>query len=120
MRQSGISDQPQEILDAFIDELADDPAALKACSLVGRRWVWRSRKHLFKRVYFSSMGGPKSLRNWSAVMDPSGTNFVQTQFLITHGDRPRYPCHFYDVPSHITTRGSVDASLNTGSIFCPL
>jgi len=84
MRQCDINDQPQEVLDAFIDELANDIASLKACSLVSRRWFWRSRKHLFKRVRFSSMRGSKSLRNWSAVMNPSGTKLVQTRFLITH------------------------------------
>lgn len=121
MRQRDISDQPQEILDAFIDELSDDVTSLKACSLVSRRWFWRSRKHLFKRVHFSSLGGLRSLRNWCAVMDPSGTDFMDTRFiLITHKDRSRYPCHFHEVPSYITTRGSVDASLDTGPILCPL
>ena len=120
MQQPNINDQPQEILDAFVDELADDATSLKACSLVSRHWFWRSRKHLFKRVCFSSVGGSRSLWNWSAVMNPRGTIFIQVQFPMAHRDNPRHPHHFYDIPSYITTRGSVDESSDAGPILCPL
>jgi hypothetical protein len=121
MEQCYINDQPQETLDAFIDELAGDMVSLKACSLVGRRWFWRSRKHLFQRVRFSSMGGSESLRNWSAVMSTGSTAFTQTRFLMTHGEvQPRCRRRFYYVPSHIATQGSVDDSSDTGPILLPL
>lgn len=67
---------PQETLDTIIDELADDKCSLKACCLVSRRWLWRSRKHLFSRVRFSSLRGSKSLRNWSKAMNVNGTDMT--------------------------------------------
>lgn len=76
MRKDHIGNVPQETLDAIIDELADNRAALKTCCLVSRRWVWRSRHHLFKIVRFSSLWGLKSLRNWGAVMNINGTSLL--------------------------------------------
>lgn len=39
---------PQELCDEVIDNLCDDKAALKACSLVCRGWVHGTSKHLFR------------------------------------------------------------------------
>jgi len=75
-QESHIKNVPQETLDAIIDELSENRAALMACCLVSRRWVWRSRHHLFKRVRFSSLLGLKSLRNWGAVMNTNGTGLL--------------------------------------------
>ena len=47
---------PQELVDRFIDESKDDIKLLRICSLISRRWVHRSRKHLFQRIAFSSCG----------------------------------------------------------------
>ena len=41
---------PQELVDNIIDELKDDVASLRACSLVSKPWVYRSRKYLFETV----------------------------------------------------------------------
>lgn len=43
-------DVPQEILDLIIDNLQDEPLALRACALTARNWVHRSRRHLHSRV----------------------------------------------------------------------
>ncbi|KAJ6456333.1 hypothetical protein C8R47DRAFT_1082433 [Mycena vitilis] len=55
---------PQELIDSIIDELADDWAidwdksklALGTCSLVTRRWTYRSQKRLFEDVVSTSLG----------------------------------------------------------------
>jgi hypothetical protein len=39
---------PQELVEAILDHLADDLRSLKACSLVSRIWLSRSRFHLFE------------------------------------------------------------------------
>ncbi|KAJ7768286.1 hypothetical protein B0H16DRAFT_312855 [Mycena metata] len=39
---------PQELVDQIVDYLAHDPSSLKACSLVSRAWVLRTRPHLFR------------------------------------------------------------------------
>ncbi|KAF7368976.1 hypothetical protein MVEN_00224000 [Mycena venus] len=39
---------PAELIDAILDHLARDFTSLKACSLVCRAWVVRSRSHLFE------------------------------------------------------------------------
>ncbi|KAF7369089.1 hypothetical protein MVEN_00236000 [Mycena venus] len=39
---------PQELIEEILDHLAGDSGSLKACSLVCRAWVSRSRSHLFK------------------------------------------------------------------------
>ena len=43
----------QEIFDLIIDFLYDEPDALKACCLVCKSWVHRTRKHLFAHVEFT-------------------------------------------------------------------
>ena len=43
-------DVPQEIVDLIIDNLQDDPLALRACALTAHNWVHRSRRHLHFRV----------------------------------------------------------------------
>ncbi|KAF9814338.1 hypothetical protein IEO21_05181 [Rhodonia placenta] len=44
----------QELIDLVIDNLHDDPAALKACTLVSRVWTKRARHHLLKRIYIKT------------------------------------------------------------------
>ena len=41
---------PQELVDTVIDELKTDVGSLRACSLVSKPWVYRSRKYLFATV----------------------------------------------------------------------
>ncbi|KAJ3535089.1 hypothetical protein NM688_g7028 [Phlebia brevispora] len=48
---------PQEICDMVIDQFTDDRTTLKACSLVCRGWVHRSRTHLFNSMHVSVIQG---------------------------------------------------------------
>ncbi|THU77232.1 hypothetical protein K435DRAFT_702847, partial [Dendrothele bispora CBS 962.96] len=41
---------PPEMIDALIDSARDSPSILKACSLVARSWLPRSRMHLFRSM----------------------------------------------------------------------
>ncbi|PCH35385.1 hypothetical protein WOLCODRAFT_107343 [Wolfiporia cocos MD-104 SS10] len=41
---------PPELADKILDYLWDDPAALAACSLTCRAWVFNCRSHLFRKV----------------------------------------------------------------------
>ena len=51
----------QELVDKFIDELHDDIQALQSCSLVSKRWVYRSQHHIFSRIIISSQ---QSFQRW--------------------------------------------------------
>lgn len=51
----------QELVDKFIDELHDDVQALQSCSLVSKRWVYRSQHHIFSRITISSQ---QSFERW--------------------------------------------------------
>ena len=46
------SSLPPEILDLILDHLYDEPTTLRACCLVSKSWVPRTRRHLFDRVDF--------------------------------------------------------------------
>jgi len=43
---------PPEIHDLITDHLHNDPTALKACCLVSKSWIHRTRKHLFASLEF--------------------------------------------------------------------
>jgi hypothetical protein len=51
----------QELIDKFIDELHDDVQTLQSCSLVSKRWVYRSQHHIFSRIVISSQ---QSFQRW--------------------------------------------------------
>ena len=51
---------PQELIDSVIDELRNDVGSLRACSLVSKPWVYRSRKYLFATVHLPTC----LLRKW--------------------------------------------------------
>ena len=62
---------PQEISDLIIDLLHGEPDALKACSLVSKSWVHRTREHLFAHVKFSS---ESDFKLWQKTFpDPSNS-----------------------------------------------
>jgi len=42
---------PQELVDGIIDELKNDVASLRSCSLVSSSWAYRCRKYLFETVH---------------------------------------------------------------------
>ena len=54
MQTTMSSPLPPEIFDLIVDFLHDEPDALKACCLVSKSWVHRTRKHLFAQVKFAS------------------------------------------------------------------
>lgn len=58
---SGMDQVAQELVDKFIDELHDDIQALQSCSLVSKRWVYRSQHHIFSRIIISSQ---QSFQRW--------------------------------------------------------
>ena len=49
---------PPEILDAVIDQLHDEPTTLRACCLVSKSWIPRTRKHLFVHIEFDALEHP--------------------------------------------------------------
>ena len=60
---------PPETLDYIVDLLHDDPNALKACCLVSKSWVARTRKHLFAEV---ELRAEEDLESWKRLFpDPS-------------------------------------------------
>ena len=62
---------PPEILDLIVNFLHDKPDALKACCLISKSWVHRTRKLLFAHVEFSS---ESHIRLWKkAFPDPSNS-----------------------------------------------
>ena len=77
---------PPEILDIVTDHLHDQPTALRACCLVSKSWVPRSRIHLFARVE-SNASGP-SLKLWMAAFpDPLNSPAHYTRTLTVIGLR---------------------------------
>ena len=75
---------PPEILDLITDHLRDEPTALKACCVISKSWIHRTRVHLFARVEFHA---PKShIELWKkAFPDPSNSPAHHTRTLSIHG-----------------------------------
>ena len=70
---------PPEILIHIVDNLHDEPQALRDCCLVARSWVPLTRKHLFAVVRFRS---PKDLETWKKTFpDPSNSPAYYTHSL---------------------------------------
>ena len=75
---------PQEILDLIVDHLHDESAALKACCIVTKSWIPRSRKHLFARVEFDTQKSHVEL--WKKTFpDPSNSPAHHTRSLSISG-----------------------------------
>ena len=75
------SSLPPEILDLIIDHLHDEPTTLRACCLVCKPWVPRTRIHLFDRVRFSS--SRPTLKLWmEAFPDPFNSPARYTRTLL--------------------------------------
>ena len=75
---------PPEILDLIVDHLHDKPATLRACCLVSKSWVPRSRTHLFARVRFNT--GAPPIESWiKDFPDPSTSPARYTQSLAIRG-----------------------------------
>ena len=75
---------PPEILDLIVDHLHDEPTALRACCLVSKSWIPRTRIHLFDRVEFRLTGS--YLESWmEAFPDPSNSPAHYVRILhLTH------------------------------------
>ena len=62
---------PPEILDYIVDNLRDEPYALRNCRLVAKSWIPRARKHFFANIKFFS---PERLESWKKTFpDPSNS-----------------------------------------------
>ena len=53
---------PPEILDLITDHLHDEPTTLKACCIVSKSWVPRTRRHLFSHLKFNEF--THSIKYW--------------------------------------------------------
>lgn len=69
---STMPDLPQELIDRIIDEISqcDSTHDLRTCCLVQKRWVERSRRHLFKEI---SLYATDHFRDWIRLI-PLGSN----------------------------------------------
>ena len=88
-----LSSLPPEILDLVVDYLPNEPAALKACCLVSKSWIQRTRKHIFAEIKFHSPG--PSIERWGKIFpDPTNSPAHHTRTLSIHD------------PNLITTTGA--------------
>ena len=70
---------PPEVFDSIIDDLHDEPEALKTCSLVSKSWVPRARGHLFYKIKFRSSD---EIDAWKrAFPDPTTSPAYHTRSL---------------------------------------
>ena len=75
---------PLELLDCIVDDLRDDPTALKACCVVAKSWVPRTQSHLFARVRFDTR--KHSVEEWMKIFpDPSNSPARHTRSLSIRG-----------------------------------
>ena len=71
---------PPETLDFVIDQLHDEPATLRACCLVSKSWIPRTRRHLFAHVQFDDLEYP--FDSWIRTFpDPSNSPAHHTRSL---------------------------------------
>jgi hypothetical protein len=78
---------PQEILDLIADHLHNEPTTLKACCVVSKSWIPRTRKHLFASVEFHDKQSHIEL--WKeAFPDPSTSPARYTRRLSIRGIQP--------------------------------
>ncbi|KAF9780909.1 hypothetical protein BJ322DRAFT_288496 [Thelephora terrestris] len=76
---------PPEILDLIVDHLHNEPTALKACCVVSKSWIPRSRRHIFARVRLDAV---KATESWAkAFPDPSDSPAHYTRNFWVHGLR---------------------------------
>ncbi|KAJ7220884.1 hypothetical protein GGX14DRAFT_676340 [Mycena pura] len=64
---------PNELWDAIIDHLHDDPDALRVAALVCRTWVRTSRFHLFEALAFSPKSALRAACLDALLASPHGT-----------------------------------------------
>jgi hypothetical protein len=72
-----------EILDLIVDHLHDEPKTLKACCVVSKSWIHRTRTHLFASVEFR-LPTP-NIKQWKkAFPDPSNSPAHYTRYLYVY------------------------------------
>jgi hypothetical protein len=71
---------PPEILDIIVNQLRDEPTALKSCCVASKSWIHRTRIHLFASVEFRA---PNShIKLWKKTFpDPSNSPAHHTRSL---------------------------------------
>ena len=70
---------PPEIFDHIVDLLHGEPETLKACCLISKSWIPRTRKHLFASVEFRSVN---AIESWKETFpDPLGSPAYHTRTL---------------------------------------
>ena len=75
---------PPEVLDLIVDHLHDEPTTLKACCVVSKSWIHRTRTHLFASVEFRASKFP--IQRWKKTFpDPSNSPAHHTRHLHVHG-----------------------------------
>ena len=75
---------PPEIFDSIIDHLRDEPTTLKACCVVSKSWIHRTRTHLFARVEFYDLKSHVEL--WKKTFpDPPNSPAHHTRHLLIRG-----------------------------------
>jgi len=78
---------PSDVFDLIVDQLDDKPDQLRACCLVSRSWVPRTRKHLFASVTFDT--SQSSIRRWKEIFpDPSTAPAQYTRSVVCFGLTP--------------------------------
>ncbi|KAK0505241.1 hypothetical protein EDD18DRAFT_329244 [Armillaria luteobubalina] len=82
----------QELIDEIVDYLHDSPSALKACSLVARKFYLRTRVHLFRKA---DCDDPESARIFNIVHDSPA--------LLQYIKRVQFRCLDFFLPKHQAT-----------------
>lgn len=79
---------PQELVDEVLDHLADDMATLRLCSLVAKSWIYPSRCHIFKNVFFTVTGATKWNRTFPNPKHSPAGHVRDLSFCFIHRDVP--------------------------------
>lgn len=98
-------DLPQELIDKIIDEVSQCGSThdLRACCLVQKRWVERSRRHLFKEV---SLYTTKHYKDWIKLIPfgPDGLYHHVRTLTYRQGTAVLGPKQLLDLhPGHFTS-----------------
>ena len=98
-------DLPQELIDKVIDEVAqcDSTYTLRSCCLVQKRWVERSRRHLFKEI---NLYATDHFRDWIKFVPihPNGPYHHVHDLTYRQGATPLGPKQLLDLhPGHFTS-----------------
>ena len=76
---------PPELCDHIIDQLHDNPDALKTCSVVSKSWTARSQEHIFSTINFT--GDPDIVTWQNAFPDPVNSPARYTRTLTVNHRR---------------------------------